>query len=359
MYKELLQYSKLLEKELKHLKPNFWRKISLVMRLYFCYISLAILHDYYIIFCSPTSSFLVLHAPKDNGTWKSSYYYHLLYKRNVRLVSATLAIIFLILGLSLFFLSSIFFLPAEVRIAHAKDGVYQLNSQQKNLQINETERYFQEIAKQAQNNLNYPKLEQQATVDLSPESQSLLKEALISALANTEVHFYVDEDLQTPTYNNEGIEIYNYYQSLSLTNAFQEILGRVRNHLNNTNKAVFSGDVPLSDELKNANVRGWAIITVYSDPVVKIVETDANGHWQAALPINSLANGKHTVYLQTEVNGVQTEQIDIADFVVQENKHFSDTTVFFIVNIILIILLFLLIILMQLRKNEAVVSKLG
>ena len=73
----------------------------------------------------------------------------------------------------------------------------------------------------------------------------------------------------------------------------------------------------------------------------------------------SAAPGEHTAYAQTEVNGVQSEQVELVKFVVQEKTKLSKTTWLIIINVAVAMTLIIAAIVVQFIKNKKLKNSLG
>lgn len=82
------------------------------------------------------------------------------------------------------------------------------------------------------------------------------------------------------------------------------------------------------------------VVTIFSDPVVTIARADSAGQWTMTVDVEQLPEGSHTAYLQTNSRGVESDQIEIAKFVVIEEQRLSNTSWILLVNIVLVLLIF-------------------
>ena len=70
------------------------------------------------------------------------------------------------------------------------------------------------------------------------------------------------------------------------------------------------------------------------------------------VPADTLEPGKHTASLQTESQGVVSESVEIANFVIVEDQKLSNTTWVVIINVFIAALILILVLGIQLgRKN--------
>lgn len=93
-------------------------------------------------------------------------------------------------------------------------------------------------------------------------------------------------------------------------------------------------------------------VTYYSDPIVRVTRADANGKWTMTVPTDLLPEGEHAAEVQTTSQGVQSDQVEIAKFVVIEERHLSNTTWLFIINMSVAIVLLVLVLAMQIRHKN-------
>jgi hypothetical protein len=107
--------------------------------------------------------------------------------------------------------------------------------------------------------------------------------------------------------------------------------------------------------LPNANVT----ITIKSDPIVRVIKADEYGKWELRIPMELLPPGEHTIYAQSELYGVTTDQIILGKFTVpEEQTKISKTAWLFIINLIFIVgLTIFIFIFLQRKKMKAVKSK--
>lgn len=93
------------------------------------------------------------------------------------------------------------------------------------------------------------------------------------------------------------------------------------------------------------------VLTIHSEPIVKIAQADADGRWTMTVPADTLPPGEHVAELQTQYAGVSSDQVEIARFVVVQQERLSNTTWLFIVNLAIVLVVLLAAIFMQLRKR--------
>ncbi|MFA6027529.1 MAG: hypothetical protein WC752_01245 [Patescibacteria group bacterium] len=93
-------------------------------------------------------------------------------------------------------------------------------------------------------------------------------------------------------------------------------------------------------------------ITIKSDPIVRVIQADQFGKWELRVPMELLPPGEHTIYAQSELYGVTTDQIILGKFTVpQEKKQLSRTAWLFIINLFIIVGLAIFIFFFMQRKK--------
>jgi parallel beta-helix repeat protein len=100
------------------------------------------------------------------------------------------------------------------------------------------------------------------------------------------------------------------------------------------------------------------VVVILSEPVVKVTRADANGQWTMTVNVDDLPPGEHTAYLHTEAQGVRSDQLEIARFVVVEERQLSNTTWVIIVNMAVAAGLLVVTISLQIRSRR-VARRLG
>lgn len=116
-----------------------------------------------------------------------------------------------------------------------------------------------------------------------------------------------------------------------------------------------NGDIDLTFPNLPAELRSqplYVIVTLLSDPVVRIARVDDNGQWSITVPANTLNAGEHTVYAAAEVNAVRGDQVQITKFVVEEKTRLSNTTWLVITNAVVLVLILAVILVVQLRRTK-------
>lgn len=113
------------------------------------------------------------------------------------------------------------------------------------------------------------------------------------------------------------------------------------------------GDVQKSSIVYSGETVPYALVIVEtnSDPIVKVTRADEEGRWTITVPVDAIGEGEHTAYLQTAYQGVDSEKVEIAKFVVVEERRLSNTTWIFIINIVVALVLVLLVVGIQVKKR--------
>ncbi len=229
------------------------------------------------------------------------------------------------------------------------------------IKIDVNERKFEEIAKdiadQPEVRSAYPIIGREE-VPLTPAEKEDLKQQLTDQALAATIKFSLADEPQTPQTSATGLDIYTYYDPIDLGAVFKDIFTGQESEPAVAKELVLSGTIPSLEKLQQAGVRGWVILTVNSDPVVHIAQAAENGAWTISVPVDLLDDGEHTAFLQTEINGIHSGQVEIARFVLQEKQKLSNTTIFFIVNVVVAVTILLLAIFLQLRKNRQLIEEM-
>ncbi len=93
------------------------------------------------------------------------------------------------------------------------------------------------------------------------------------------------------------------------------------------------------------------LVQTNSDPIVKVTRADEEGRWTITVPVDAIGEGEHTAQLQSSFRGVDSDKIEIAKFVVVEDRRLSNTTWIFIINIVVALILILAVVVIQMRKR--------
>ncbi|MFA6474975.1 MAG: right-handed parallel beta-helix repeat-containing protein [Patescibacteria group bacterium] len=127
------------------------------------------------------------------------------------------------------------------------------------------------------------------------------------------------------------------------------LTGRTSTSVDKTN-VVLCGTVKLPEEVKTEPA--YMIVSVFSAPVVKIAQVNHNGQWSMTVPAELLTTGEHTVFAALDVNGTQSDQVEIARFVIQRQQRLSNTTWLVIINVVVVLIAGLSIWLIRLRQKR-------
>lgn len=100
-------------------------------------------------------------------------------------------------------------------------------------------------------------------------------------------------------------------------------------------------------------------VTIHSDPIVQITRADGEGKWTMTVLVDAIPPGAHTAYVQTESKGVVSEQVEIAKFVVIEQKKLSNTTWIFLINVVIAVLVLLVAITLQIRRKKGKIASIS
>lgn len=105
-------------------------------------------------------------------------------------------------------------------------------------------------------------------------------------------------------------------------------------------------DITISGSLSDSHTKfagGVVIVTMYSDPIVKVAQVSEDGKWSITIPRELVPAGDHIVFAQTELNGVKSEQVEITRFVIEEKTKVSNTTWLVMINVFVVIVVLLFI----------------
>lgn len=79
-----------------------------------------------------------------------------------------------------------------------------------------------------------------------------------------------------------------------------------------------------------------------TSPRMEVTRANRRGKWEMSISVDFLAPGEHVAYVQTEIDGVQSSELEVARFVVVARDAVSNTTWIFLTLITLAIVLLLL-----------------
>lgn len=209
---------------------------------------------------------------------------------------------------------------------------------------NEQEVVNEIINKYQQDQINQPPLASELYLT---SAKTILNEAQKLALKNLLANYIENKTQISPLNIVDNKLQFTTTQTYTISSLWQMLLGN--DVANNNDQLIISGQIP-EDQLNN--LPAYAIVTIYSDPVVKIAQADVTGKWTMTIPLAMLPQGDHTAFAQTEVNGVKSDQIEIAKFVVKKETKLSQTTWLIIGNVIFVIVIILIAIFLQALKNK-------
>lgn len=97
------------------------------------------------------------------------------------------------------------------------------------------------------------------------------------------------------------------------------------------------------------------IVTLFSNPVVRIAQADVNGKWTLTVPAELFDAGDHVAFAAAEVNGVRSDQVEITKFIIEEEQRLSGTTWLVIINgaVAAVVLIVLIVVQLERRKKIA------
>lgn len=119
--------------------------------------------------------------------------------------------------------------------------------------------------------------------------------------------------------------------------------------------AMFGGSVRHDVVQVSGQTQPYAFVTLtmHSAQSVRTEVTRAtnSGRWEIRIAVDFLAPGEHITYMQTELNGVQSNELQIARFVVVARDSVSNSTWIFISLIAVAIVLLLVASTLQIHQN--------
>ncbi|PIW37058.1 MAG: hypothetical protein COW24_02225 [Candidatus Kerfeldbacteria bacterium CG15_BIG_FIL_POST_REV_8_21_14_020_45_12] len=181
---------------------------------------------------------------------------------------------------------------------------------------------------------------QYLTIETDPEKRSVLKTSLDLSLRVFEL------SLSTISVSDTG-EILS--SPVEVNDAGESVI-RISSEFGPgaSSSAASHGVIELS-----GTVSPYALVyvTLRSDPVVQVTRADATGQWQISVPLDALPEGEHTAFLQSESQGVYSDEIQIARFVVIEEKHLSGSSWIIIINGAILGIILIIITTVQIQKR--------
>lgn len=207
----------------------------------------------------------------------------------------------------------------------------------------------EQLQKEAKKNLVpvYPTITEEE-ITLTTEEKVEVQQALQKSIAEatTDITF-VGQIL--PEEKIDGTVKVSLPRTVDLNTILRRLF-KAEEEIRTKGEIIFSGKINLPEKLKG--LTAYVILTIYSEPIVQIAQAAENGQWTITVPLDLLSSGEHTAWLGSEVNGVQSGQVQIARFVIEEKPKLSSTTILFLVNVLIAIILLMFAIALQLRKNR-------
>ncbi|MFH0818380.1 MAG: right-handed parallel beta-helix repeat-containing protein [Patescibacteria group bacterium] len=186
---------------------------------------------------------------------------------------------------------------------------------------------------------------------LSAEQSEKLKNNLSKEIKDYgRIIIDANNQIVTPQVADDGSMIFNVQKEFHAPDFVRQLLGL-------QNRAVQADELVIMGQLKQADytdMPAYALVSVYSNPVVKLAQVDTAGKWSITIPLELLPAGQHSAYVQTEVNGVKSDQVELVKFVIEEQTKLSRTTWLVIINLVIAIVIVLVVIIIQLvNKNKS------
>lgn len=192
-----------------------------------------------------------------------------------------------------------------------------------------------------------------AKAELSETQKQEVKEKLNQALQrNDQVQLINNGQLITAVTLADGTLQFNVTREYNFSELIKEIFSSQRISLLN-------GELRLTGQIPNSqlsNLPAYATVSVYSQPIVKVAKADETGRWVITVPLELLPPGQHIAYAQTEVNGVQSDQVELVKFAIQEKTKLSNTAWLVIANLAIALILLIVIIIRQIILNKKIIS---
>jgi hypothetical protein len=92
------------------------------------------------------------------------------------------------------------------------------------------------------------------------------------------------------------------------------------------------------------------------DPRIEVTRANRSGRWEMRIAVDYLPAGEHTAYIQTALNGVKSNELEVARFVVVARDAVSDTTWIFVSLITFAIILLLIASTLQIHNTRKVME---
>jgi len=105
----------------------------------------------------------------------------------------------------------------------------------------------------------------------------------------------------------------------------------------------------------------YAFVTLHmraeNNPHTEVTRANKNGRWQIIIAVDFLTPGEHTASIQTSVNGIHSDEMEVGRFTVEAHDSVSNSTWVFIGCIGLAILLLLVATTLQIRQQRKAVEQ--
>ena len=185
--------------------------------------------------------------------------------------------------------------------------------------------------------------------ELTAEQKQALTNTLTAAIPkNITIPLISNGQSIVPKVLADGSFLYTIVKEVNLLSYLQNIFHKPSAVASN-GEMQFTGQIP-AEQIKN--LPAYASLIIYSQPIVQIAQADENGRWTIIVPLEMLPPGQHTAYVQTEVNGVKSDQVELVKFAVDEKVKLSKTAWLVIINILFALVILISLIIRQLYKNK-------
>lgn len=189
-------------------------------------------------------------------------------------------------------------------------------------------------------------------VDITPKEKKAVEETLTDSINDSTSAGITFNNEVLPAQVSNGTVTIDIPQVVDAGDVFSELIGGTSVEEESGN-LTFSGIINMSALPEIIRDLPLLIeLTLSPGNFVQIAEAAETGEWTITVPLNLLSQGEHVAWLGAEVNGVQSDQIQISRFVIQEKPKLSSTTVLILVNIFVAIIILLILIAIELHKNR-------
>lgn len=195
---------------------------------------------------------------------------------------------------------------------------------------------------------NLPYLTQEKEKITAEQKQALTDTLTATLPKNISMPLISNGQSIMPKVLADGSLLYTIVKEVNLLSYLQNIF-HTSSLITSSGELQFTGQIP-SEQIKN--LPAYATLIIYSQPIVQIAQADENGRWTITVPLEMLPPGQHTAYVQTEVNGVKSDQVELVKFAVDEKVKLSKTAWLVIINILLALVILISLIIRQLYKNK-------